>query len=940
MAAHPGPVDQFRPQATAVAFNGTSATAYTVNSDTQITATVPAAATTGPITITTPGGTATSTTSYTVTTPPPPPAPTITGFTPASGPPGTSVTITGTGLTGATAVAFNGTSATAYTVNSDTQITATVPAAATTGPITITTPGGTATSTTSYTVTTVSVIASDSFGRTVTGGWGSADTGGPWTILDTAANWSVTPGTGSISVAGSGQQRAVLASTSVQDVDLLAKIALPRCGGGTNCDAYLMGRYTGGSIPTYYRIGVVQGSNSTVYIRAQRSDGSNITSDVNTGIPGTNGVVVWLRVEFQGTSPTTIRARAWQAGSPEPGTWTLSTTDSTAADQVAGAVGVRARNEDSAAHTFGYQSFQATALPPPPPPATIAADSFARSTASGWGNADTGGWWTVIGSPWNWSVAPGGGSVTVGASGAERAYLSSFTVSVQNVDVVEQVTLPRCAVGNCDAFVLGRYTPGYTPTYYQVGVVQGTGGDILLRAQRSDGTALAGDIDTGLAAADGARVMLRVEFQGASPTTIRARAWLAGTAEPTTWLLNTTDSNGAEQAPGMLGVRFQNEDTAAAHAFSLASWQATGTATPVTVTANPSGTAHWMYVVDDGTIYAYDIDNNNALVKQFPVPEAGKRGVAVAPGRGLLYISECGKGNCAGTNGSLIAYDLVHDVVAWIANYSFGVDQFAVTPDGSTIYMPHGADASDGQTSILDASDGKPTGSISTGTNGHNTLVSLDGTQVYLTGYTGSNSNYAHVVDPTTNQVTLNAGPVVNGVRPFTVNGKHTLMFTTSTSTCGFQVLSLTTGQVLYTVPFSGSCTWTASNAPSHGISLSPDETRLYIMDAAQDQLEVYNVSGLPATAPSLVGTVQLSSFAGTESPCQTYCEREGWVLNDLSGRYVYIGDTGDVISTSTLTVVGNLPALRNTRQLIEVDWQNGTPSATSTRFGIGRVTS
>jgi hypothetical protein len=46
------------------------------------------------------------------------------------------------------------------------------------------------------------------------------------------------------------------------------------------------------------------------------------------------------------------------------------------------------------------------------------------------------------------------------------------------------------------------------------------------------------------------------------------------------------------------------------------------------------------------------------------------------------------------------------------------------------------------------------------------------------------------------------------------------------------------------------------------------------------------------------------------------------------------------VISTSTLTVVGNLPALRNTRQLIEVDWQNGTPSATSTRFGIGRVTS
>jgi DNA-binding beta-propeller fold protein YncE len=155
----------------------------------------------------------------------------------------------------------------------------------------------------------------------------------------------------------------------------------------------------------------------------------------------------------------------------------------------------------------------------------------------------------------------------------------------------------------------------------------------------------------------------------------------------------------------------------------VTSWQVTSTAIPVSIGPNPSGTAHWLYVVDDGTVYVYDIDNNHALVKQFPIPEAGKRGVAVAPGRGLLYVSECGTSNCKGSHGSLLAYDLVHDVVAWIANYPFGVDQLAVTPDGSTIYMPHGADATDGQTSILDASDGKPTGSITTGTNGHNTIV-------------------------------------------------------------------------------------------------------------------------------------------------------------------------------------------------------------------------
>lgn len=58
-------------------------------------------------------------------------------------------------------------------------------------------------------------------------------------------------------------------------------------------------------------------------------------------------------------------------------------------------------------------------------------------------------------------------------------------------------------------------------------------------------------------------------------------------------------------------------------------------------------------------------------------------------------------------------------------------------------------------------------------------------------------------------------------------------MFTQSSSTCGFQVLSLVTGNVFYAVTFSGSCVWTVSTAASHGISLSPDEQRLYIMNGA-----------------------------------------------------------------------------------------------------------
>jgi hypothetical protein len=139
--------------ATAVSFNGTAAASFTVNSATQLTATVAAGTTTGPITITAPTGSVTSAASFVVG-----PPPTITSFSPAAGPVGSSVVITGTGFTGATQVAFNGTVAPTFTVNSPTQITATVPPDATSGPVAVTTPVNTAVSAASFAVILAPVI--------------------------------------------------------------------------------------------------------------------------------------------------------------------------------------------------------------------------------------------------------------------------------------------------------------------------------------------------------------------------------------------------------------------------------------------------------------------------------------------------------------------------------------------------------------------------------------------------------------------------------------------------------------------------------------------------------------------------------------------------------------------------------------------------------------
>jgi len=139
--------------ATHVWFGGVDAT-FNVDSDTQVTATVPIGAATGPISIATlNAGTIASATDFTVT-PPPPPAPTITSFSPSSGPVGTAVVITGTGFTGATAVSFGSVAATSFTVDNDGQITAIVPSGFAHSPIKVTTPGGTAKSATNFVVTT------------------------------------------------------------------------------------------------------------------------------------------------------------------------------------------------------------------------------------------------------------------------------------------------------------------------------------------------------------------------------------------------------------------------------------------------------------------------------------------------------------------------------------------------------------------------------------------------------------------------------------------------------------------------------------------------------------------------------------------------------------------------------------------------------------------
>src|SRR5579863_1464503 len=354
--------------------------------------------------------------------------------------------------------------------------------------------------------------------------------------------------------------------------------------------------------------------------------------------------------------------------------------------------------------------------------------------------------------------------------------------------------------------------------------------------------------------------------------------------------------------------------------------------------AGANGTSHYVYIVENGQLQVFDMDNGHSLVKTVSLPGVSSPlGLAVSAATNMLYISYGGFGGSQG-NGSVLEYNLLNDSIVWQKNYSHGVDSISVSPDGKTLYVPDGENSGDTLVYVVDAATGNELSTIATGNSPHNAMIGLDGKKLYVGP---RNENNLYVVDTATNQVILKVGPLVatnivsgNGVRPFAINGLQTLAFTTASGFLGFQVGDLATGNVLYTVTPTG-FNWngTGPSAPCHGISLSPDEKELYLLDSVNQVVHVYDITGLPGTAPQLLASIKMGAAFNTV----------GWLQHSRDGRFVQVSDSGDVIDTATRTTTNTLPissALVSSRWYIEVDFTNGVPSfGTFERGGPGYLT-
>jgi DNA-binding beta-propeller fold protein YncE len=349
----------------------------------------------------------------------------------------------------------------------------------------------------------------------------------------------------------------------------------------------------------------------------------------------------------------------------------------------------------------------------------------------------------------------------------------------------------------------------------------------------------------------------------------------------------------------------------------------------------------FVYVVQPGRMSVYNMGEPAApvLAKTVELPETneGVRGVMVAPSLHRLFITYGGDSDKF--HGSVLAYDLATEKIVWNVHLETGIDSGSVSPDGKLLYIPTG-ELSEGHTwNVLSTANGEIKETIEAGKSPHNTVISPDGRYLYMGP---RNDDYLWVLDLHTEEMSK-VGPLFAGVRPFTVNGSNTLAFTTATGLDGFQVSSVTTGKVLFTVNAGPVPSGFPFTAPSHGIALSPDERTIYVIDSVNKDVGVYDVSDVGSgTPPKEITTIPVAGLntgaTEKESPCEYDCTRGGWLQESIDGSLLYVGDSGDVIDTATNKVLSHLGPLLNTKQSIEVEWSGGVPVATSTRTAVGQV--
>jgi DNA-binding beta-propeller fold protein YncE len=337
---------------------------------------------------------------------------------------------------------------------------------------------------------------------------------------------------------------------------------------------------------------------------------------------------------------------------------------------------------------------------------------------------------------------------------------------------------------------------------------------------------------------------------------------------------------------------------------------------------------HLLYVAEPGIrnyvehggvgILVFDLDHGYKFVKRIPTfPEvSGKepepvKGIAASAKTRRLYVT---------TPTRLLCMDLVSERPLWEKALEGGCDRMALSPDGKTLYVPSFEGP---HWTVVNALTGDVITRIETKSGSHNTVYGPDGRKVYMAGL---KSPMLFVADTSFHTVGDKVGPFSNVIRPLTVNGSQTLCFVNVNDLLGFEVGDLRTGKMIRRVEVSGYKPGQTKRhgCPSHGIALTPEEKELWLADAFNSRLHVFDSTTMP---PKQVATIPLR-------------DQPGWITLSIDGRLVF-PSTGEVIEARSRRIVGTLTDEQGravqSEKLLEIDFRDGKPVRAGDQFAIGR---
>ena len=143
----------------------------------------------------------------------------------------------------------------------------------------------------------------------------------------------------------------------------------------------------------------------------------------------------------------------------------------------------------------------------------------------------------------------------------------------------------------------------------------------------------------------------------------------------------------------------------------------------------------------------------------------------------------------------------------------------------------------------------------------------------------------------------------------------------------GFEIGDMVSGRKLDRVTVKGfeKGPTKRHGCPSHGIGLTPDEKEIWLADAFNSRVHIFDATVMPPK--------QVASIAVREQP--------GWITFSIDGQYAY-PSTGDVIETRSRKIVTSLKDELgrevHSEKMVEVDFEGNEPLRAGDQFGVGRV--